>query len=721
MTDKARDSLPGLFFCQMVTRITIDKRFGHGSVRSGAVDLRPTFRFLCVVLLLLIGSRDLQAADPLRSLTPIYRHWIEEEVPYIISTSERKTFLALHSDAERDGFINAFWDSRNPVRGGAYNAFKEEHYRRLSYVNEHFGSARYNDGWRTDMGRVYITLGAPQLTTPYHLTANIRQLEIWFYQAPSPVLPPFFNVLFFRPGPGEDYKIYSPRNDGPAKLTSTGQQDNLAALKVIRTQLGAEVAHIALSLIPSEPVDFDTGQPSMESDLLLNTLRNLADNPLEQERFARARPLESAVSSLIVPVPTDLQTTTYRDSRGRLTVSYLLRNHSPRPALIGKRKDGATGYSMALRTTLSTADGTRVYEQQSALEGALTGAQAEIARSWNFGAEDRLPIVPGEYSLEVSLRNNLTAEATVYRDRLTVSPVDAGQLGISPLEVYGQPSPVHDTAGNLPFSVAGLRFAPRSVRTATIHAGDKLPLVFQLELPVASRPATLHLHYVVGVVAALGQTPMESDEDVSTDNADAAGNVLTGHTLATATLQPGTYRVVVHVTGAAGTASASSTLTLHLVPLDAPVGVWTAYGAEPPTPTADDDIKRGLASAALGKWDEAVHWYAGSLREFPDDPRSVRQLAAALAHLNRTRELAVLSSQPLLAKHAEPETALLVAGALDSMGATAQAMKLLEVQVALQPPSAALLNALAGFYDHSGDGARAKQYRQRALAALKTP
>jgi len=87
---------------------------------------------LLLPLLFLFTSLTVHAVDPVKSLPPHYRHWIEEEVPYIIQTEERKEFLALKTDAERDNFIKVFWDARNPDPdpGSEINEFKQEHYRR---------------------------------------------------------------------------------------------------------------------------------------------------------------------------------------------------------------------------------------------------------------------------------------------------------------------------------------------------------------------------------------------------------------------------------------------------------------------------------------------------------------------------------------------------------------------------------------------------------------
>jgi len=92
-------------------------------------------------------------------LSKYYKEWLDKDVVYIITEDERSFFKALKNDEERESFIQQFWDRRNPDPRSEYNAFKEEHYRRIAYANQHFTSGV--PGWRTDRGRIYITLGPP--------------------------------------------------------------------------------------------------------------------------------------------------------------------------------------------------------------------------------------------------------------------------------------------------------------------------------------------------------------------------------------------------------------------------------------------------------------------------------------------------------------------------------------------------------------------------------
>ncbi len=101
---------------------------------------------------------------------------------YIITDEERKAFLALTTDDERDKFEENFWAIRNPLHGSDRNPYKEEHYKRLEYANSHFGRESTTPGWMTDMGRAYILFGEPTSRHPFVGYSQIYPMELWFYQ-----------------------------------------------------------------------------------------------------------------------------------------------------------------------------------------------------------------------------------------------------------------------------------------------------------------------------------------------------------------------------------------------------------------------------------------------------------------------------------------------------------------------------------------------------------
>ncbi|HUV12788.1 MAG TPA: GWxTD domain-containing protein, partial [Acidobacteriota bacterium] len=110
-------------------------------------------RTLCVLVTgILVGINALSETR--------YERWVDQEVNWIIGKDEKKRFKALTSDEERDQFIEQFWLDRDPSGGTPENQYKEEHYLRLKYANEHLSEGSV-PGWRTDRGRIYIIHGAP--------------------------------------------------------------------------------------------------------------------------------------------------------------------------------------------------------------------------------------------------------------------------------------------------------------------------------------------------------------------------------------------------------------------------------------------------------------------------------------------------------------------------------------------------------------------------------
>lgn len=88
-----------------------------------------------------------------------YKKWLNEDVLWIITDEEAQAFKHLANDEERDAFIENFWLRRNPNPDSPDNEFKEQHYQRIAYANEHFAAGK--PGWKTDRGHIYIAFGKP--------------------------------------------------------------------------------------------------------------------------------------------------------------------------------------------------------------------------------------------------------------------------------------------------------------------------------------------------------------------------------------------------------------------------------------------------------------------------------------------------------------------------------------------------------------------------------
>src|SRR4030043_1512242 len=140
-----------------------------------------------------------QAKEPLSEAS---KQWVEEVVPYIITSREKDVFLSLPTESDRGQFIETFWKKRDPNPQTPENEFKLEYYRRIALANKIFGVGGI-PGWRTDRGRFYILLGPPKQNerdlTPSMsaLTMSQGPKETWqYWDLPNPSLPYNLEITF---------------------------------------------------------------------------------------------------------------------------------------------------------------------------------------------------------------------------------------------------------------------------------------------------------------------------------------------------------------------------------------------------------------------------------------------------------------------------------------------------------------------------------------------
>src|SRR5205807_2350548 len=138
-------------------------------------------------------SKEQQTKATREKEGPYYKRWVDNDVRWIITDEELSAFKKLSTNAERDQFIESFWQRRDPTPDTEENEYKEEHYRRIAYSNEHFAAGV--PGWRTDRGRMYIMYGKPDsidshpMGGPYQRPAEegggnteTYPFEIWRYR-----------------------------------------------------------------------------------------------------------------------------------------------------------------------------------------------------------------------------------------------------------------------------------------------------------------------------------------------------------------------------------------------------------------------------------------------------------------------------------------------------------------------------------------------------------
>jgi GWxTD domain-containing protein len=599
--------------------------------------------------LLLCSPSATAAKHP--QLAPTYDHWLNEEVNYLITNQERTIFLGLPTDQDRDRFIQNFWAIRNPDPNSPSNAFREEHYRRLSYVNSHYGLHKIADGWRTDRGMVYITLGPPQQKRSYPDTKNLDPMEIWFYQDPASALAPYFSVIFFRPTPIEDFRIYSPYQDRPDKLiaSTNAVNDVPTALKIIKQDLGNEVANLTLSLFPNEPVDNNSGTPTLESDVLLQKIRNYRNLPENKDLLDQRRALLEGVTHrvLLGQDYSDMSVLATRDSANEASVHYQLRLLNPTDFVLGKDASFRVYYSLTVESQLLGTDGKVIYSDTQDLHEFLTPEQVQQLRTRALAISGRLVAVPGKYQLRVDV-TNLVTKQSFSQTRGILVPAFDHTLGMSQVVFASLATPQRDYERNQPFSFAGVKLAISGADNTPLTGGDPVRVIYQLweqpDAPVLLKGKTLDVSYLVGQLGVA--TKKEQTQTIDRGSFDAQGNLLMGTDIPTTDLHPGNYRLVVRVSDPETKVSTTQAINFRLVGGDRhPLWNLTSPSYTSSADSVVNLYRRGLCSLAQEQPQNAVAY----LRQAVDagKPDAAMYTALASAYRLAGNETAALATEKL--------------------------------------------------------------------------
>ncbi len=102
-----------------------------------------------------------------------------EQMQYITKEKELDHIKAGATTEERQKRFLEFWKSKDTNPNTPRNEKMEEYYAKVDYANKHFKN--YSEGWRTDMGMVYIIFGAPNNVDRHPFDIDSKPYEVWSY------------------------------------------------------------------------------------------------------------------------------------------------------------------------------------------------------------------------------------------------------------------------------------------------------------------------------------------------------------------------------------------------------------------------------------------------------------------------------------------------------------------------------------------------------------
>lgn len=339
-----------------------------------------------------------------------YQKWLDEEVVYIITATEREVFQKLTTDRERDLFIEAFWNHRDPTPSTPANEFKIEHYRRIDYANKYLGRETPIPGWKTDRGRMYIILGEPQEIQRYTAKSGIYDCETWFYQDKADKgLPAGFYLLFFKPRGNGMFRLYSPAGDGPQALLTGYLNDPTDYRKAYETlrDVDGGLAEVAMNLVPGEGQSI-YGRPSMSSDLLLQKIETLPSRTVEEKyarKFLEYKDIVEVEYSANY-LDSDSLIKVFREPNGIYFVHFA----------VEPQRLSVNQYENKIYTTLrvsgrvTTLDGRPVYQYDKSTPVEVTESQMQDLSRTPFEYHDLFPLIPGDYKVSILVKNEASKE-----------------------------------------------------------------------------------------------------------------------------------------------------------------------------------------------------------------------------------------------------------------------------------------------------------------------
>lgn len=411
----------------------------------------------------------------IKKLPPRHRLWLTEEVVYIITSTEKEVFLKLESDRERETFISAFWKQRNPTPNLPENEYKNEHYRRIAYANNWFGRDTPGPGWRTDMGRIYITLGPANNIERFENETEIYPVIIWFYQGMATMgLPDSFNVVFFKQDGLGDYELYSPIKFGPQALLRNYEGDPKEYTEAYNKLLDIEpnVATVSLSLISGEPIG---NNPSLASDLLIR--EKIPQAPQRKIDSIYAKNFLKFKGQIEVDYADNFiegssQLNVVRDRSGNYFIHYLI---EPKRLSL-EAYQGKFYTTIDISGNISDSSGKMLTQISRRVPIELTESQLAKVKDKLFSFQDTMPVIAGKYHITVFLKNLATKEFTSMEKDFVIPAQE--KLAMSQLLLANRKIDVSGSSAYKPFLFSGSHLLPSPRNDFLVS--DDLIIFFQL-------------------------------------------------------------------------------------------------------------------------------------------------------------------------------------------------------------------------------------------------
>jgi GWxTD domain-containing protein len=523
-----------------------DKQSGQSGQQSGQSDQQPDAKPTKKVQETAKERRQRESKLHKELDTP-YKKWLDEDVTYIITSEERSAFLRLQTNEEREQFIEQFWLRRNPDPDSPENTFKEEHYRRIAYTNEHYASGI--PGWKTDRGRIYIMWGPPDEVDSHPSGGSYERpadegggetstfpFEDWRYRYLEGI-GNNVEIEFVDPTMTGEYKLTMDPSEKDALLYVPGAGLTLAESMGMSDKTArfsnTDGTHMAQPL---------GGQPESMSEFSRLDLYA----KIQQAPPVKFKDLEAVVTSRLVRNQISFD---YRWDYLRITSDTILVPISiqiPNKQLSFQEKNGIQSATMNLFARITTLSGRNVQTFEDPIVHDIPNSLLQQSLKGFSIYQKAVPLSPGLYRLDIVVKDVNSGNVGVVNTNLRVPRYEDDKLSSSSLILADQIQRVSaKDIGVGQFVLGDVKVRPKM--DSTFATSDNLGIflqVYNLKVDEKTHKANASVQYRV---MKDKQSVLKFDE--GSEQTGQRGDELTlEKALALKSLAPGKYKLEVQVT-----------------------------------------------------------------------------------------------------------------------------------------------------------------------------
>ena len=491
-----------------------------------------------------------------QELSKPYKKWLDEDVAYIITDEERAAFKQLSNDEERDNFIEAFWQRRDPTPDTEENEFKEEHYQRIAYANEHFAAGV--PGWKTDRGRIYIVFGKADEVESHPSGGSYERpmeegggetstfpFEQWRYRyiegIGQEVIIEFVDTCMC----GE-YHMTMDRSENDALLMTPN------AGLTMWEQMGMSNKSQRFNGNGLERLGLGPDSTSLQAKQF-DRLEQFAK--LQQAPKVKFTDLEEAVNSKVIlnPMPFDVHVDFVKVTSDTALVPITIQMKNRDITFVNK--DGVQRGTANIFARLTTLTGKIVQTFEDTVQVDVPPELLPRTAENSEVYYKALPLRPGRYKLNVAVKDVNGDRKGVWSRSIIVPEYSDDKLSNSSLIVADQMEPVPTKAigtGNFVIGTMKVRprVAPADGKPAVFKRDRDAKLnfwmqVYNLGMDEKTHKPSATIEYDVTNVATNKSIVQQVE---STDTMGNVGDQLTlQKSIASANLQPGVYRIQIKI------------------------------------------------------------------------------------------------------------------------------------------------------------------------------